>query len=786
MSPWPPHFYFCQGTFVTPQKGGYRQLRSSGSFFPGQSAIHRGSTIHDFSRADVTYEESVDDDEGDTHFNRNINQNAVLGVLPTQTSEKKVAGDTAAELGTDPNGYILDGDMETHLKERISDENSRPVFRWKGHNYLVKMAHDLEFLDDASASAPVTAWLGFSVSSNPFLLPPDIFDVCAVLRREHEERHEEIAVRRRLQRRKDSNRRRNSRSRANSNSNSNVTINNSTTNNNNSSDIHTSNNSNVSSDNIGSNSIGSNNNNNNSNACDAGNELSSRPLCRQNTTEQPGRVDNDASGEPEPIRLSHPSHSGVSEASLPPKAPKGVPKPPTAVADRDGVGMFWMSEVGDGSTSTSIDPQLPGVESFDVEGIPFELSSGEEEEVRWGGEGHLEFPLIPPLPESIRCKGVAAEGVLRDERAFEETLESRAREMVADSRRAGDILREPSAKSSSRMESLALRSSTEGLKGTLKERHVGISRLTSLTDFFSGWEEGQCRRVFTAPPSGGVCGHRRRARATTASESSLARTAGFGGRGGIRVSVDGRVADGAAEDPSGGGNLDWGTFYEKGRTASAGVVLPSSLASARATRRCQTARSPPPCAVPFGQRRSPSSSRAGRASSLSHLDAPGSSVEGRTSAVFPAEWSAAPSSLQASSSSMSARARARAVTDRPTATRRPCRNGGKTIIIADPARSTETSRLAACLIQAAFLGVRDRLLVRRLREKRLLASALITRMCRRWRVRSDKWDVVRWQRVERLRNTVEDRKRDRAAHSITIFFRDISYQKQRVSTSSFE
>lgn len=473
-----------------------------------------------------------------------------------------------------------------------------------------------------------------------------------------------------------------------------------------------------------------------------------------------------------------------------------------------------MSEINAGSTQTSIDPHLPALGSFESEGMPCELSSGEEEEVRWGSEGNLDIPLIPPLPESIRCKGVTAERVLREECAFEEKRESEAREAVADVRRASDILRKPRAESRSLMESLALRSSTEGLKSTLQERHVGMTRLTSATDCF-GWEEGgQCRRVFTAPSSGGSR-QQRQTRASTASDTSLAETGTFGGRRGVRVTADeGRVADGAGEENSGRlnfgwgmshgernadwgssngrDNLDWGTFNDRAKTASTGMMLPSSLASARAaTGRCRNTRLQPRTA-PLRQLRrmgtgSRSGSRPGHASSFAYIDvAPGCSIEGRPSAAaFPADWSTAqwstaPSSLQASSSSMSARARARAVTDRPTATRRPGRNLGK-IIIADPSRSAETSRLAACLIQAAFLGVRDRLFVCRLREKRALASVVIRRMWRRWKVRADKWEAVRRERVERLKKRVEDRKRDRAAHSITIFFRDISYQKQRVS-----
>lgn len=42
------------------------------------------------------------------------------------------------------------------------------VFEWNGHNYIMKMLHDCDFLDRVEA---LRSWLGFQVSGNPFLVP---------------------------------------------------------------------------------------------------------------------------------------------------------------------------------------------------------------------------------------------------------------------------------------------------------------------------------------------------------------------------------------------------------------------------------------------------------------------------------------------------------------------------------------------------------------------------------------------------------------------------------------
>lgn len=148
-----------------------------------------------------------------------------------------------------------------------------------------------------------------------------------------------------------------------------------------------------------------------------------------------------------------------------------------------------------------------------------------------------------------------------------------------------------------------------------------------------------------------------------------------------------------------------------------------------------------------------------------------------------AERSTAGSSLQASSSSMSSRARARAVAIRPTARRSFRRNGG-TIVIADPGKSPEIRHKAAALIQAAFLAVCARSFVRRLREDRERATLLIGRTWRRSRMRGAMWEAKRMRRAQELRRVAEGRSRNRAAHLLQTFFRDIKYRRIRVRGTS--
>lgn len=79
------------------------------------------------------------------------------------------------------------------------------AFHWKGRNYLDKMRCDLGFLTDGSrswASCQIfSAWLGFSTTANPFLIPPEGYDVCEALQVEHEQSRENAASRRTERRR---------------------------------------------------------------------------------------------------------------------------------------------------------------------------------------------------------------------------------------------------------------------------------------------------------------------------------------------------------------------------------------------------------------------------------------------------------------------------------------------------------------------------------------------------------------------------------------------------------
>lgn len=50
--------------------------------------------------------------------------------------------------------------------------SSAKPFQWNGTNYLEKLGHDLEFLEEYPQ---LVDWLGFSTINNPFIVPPEIF-----------------------------------------------------------------------------------------------------------------------------------------------------------------------------------------------------------------------------------------------------------------------------------------------------------------------------------------------------------------------------------------------------------------------------------------------------------------------------------------------------------------------------------------------------------------------------------------------------------------------------------
>lgn len=707
-------FLVCQATLVVNEKPGYRQLPSAAYFPSPQGVSHAATTLFDLSEAQGThYNNVVCAGEDKTNQHECTEPSVLHGRNSVLSGQSREDNSTATDTGRNASAVAEEGKTnmkQFHKSNKKSNNGNNPAtFRWKGQNYLQKMAHDLEFLDDATVSAPVSAWLGFSVRDNPFLIPPDDHDVCGALRRQHEQRRKASASRRRQQPRRDSNGRRRSHSRAHPNSSAGA-----------SGDVFA--------------------------ACPAPEEA---PL----------------------TVLEFDSRSRMSVEERRTKTPAGC-------GNNSG---FEMTEASLGSMSASIDPLLQGLTDLEEEVISCELSSGEEEEVRWDGGGQLDAPLVPSLPECVCRKAAAAAEILSSERASQHLLEQKVRGILANARRAKQILHVPRAQYSSRLESLALRSAREGLRGALKDRHVGTTKFQSMSVEAFGSEAGHLTRVSTAPANG-VGQHGREAIATTTGSGHSGRSPVFSRRGGMRVFADGWTADMATEDGDGGANRSCGASNTS-NTMIIGLARSSSLAFARA--------------IGLNHNELPAWSI-----SFCHLSAQGPSTahlpylkqidsvaaEGTTSipstAERSAEWSSeqstAASSLQASSSSMSAHAHAKAVAARPTATRRARRNGGK-IIVMDPAKSPETSGRAADLIQAAFLATRARSYVRRLQAQREGATTLIGRIWRGCRVRLVIRTENRLRRAEELRNRVQNRMRTRAAHLITIFFRDIVYRRRRVS-----
>lgn len=309
-------------------------------------------------------------------------------------------------------------------------------------------------------------------------------------------------------------------------------------------------------------------------------------------------------------------------------------------------------------------------------------------------------------------------------------LDSRTRRLLDNSFRTRDMLANPHSKVSSRVGLLTTKSSREGLQSVLKERHVGSKRLRSwVVDPTLTW--GRSPRLISTAPAGenGRAGAANISAGCRGDECSRHQGRTFSSRAGLRVSVDGWAEGGGVhcDGEMTGSWLRYGHADGKFEFPRTCPSLPEHKKS-------------------FGER---------------------SSSDKSSSA-----------SLQASSSNMSARVRARAVASRPTAARRP-RNHGVTIII-DPSKKKEISDKAARLIQAALLGVHGRSTVRRLRRRRDCAATKIGRVYRGWRARVALWEARRLADEGRLRHRAVGKIRNRAAKLITIFFHDIVYRKQRV------
>ncbi|CAM9350898.1 unnamed protein product, partial [Ectocarpus sp. 4 AP-2014] len=691
-----------------------------------------------------------------------------------------------------------------------NDSGPAPVFLWKGHNYLTKLAHDLEFLDDADASAPVSAWLGFSVRDNPFLIPPNGLNACEDLRRQREERREEAAVRRRHQQQHQrsggtgSGQRRLSRSRSRSRANSHDDDD---------ADDHR--------------------------RTSASGDVSA-PLPRGQSKQErrEGRdPDSDTKGRdarPEPMMLTPQQQSAppLADADANDEGRKRksgsatetvvTTSPLLLVTDDqndgvDGGGGIFVTEgvarsafstaAAEGSlrsASTSVEsPLFPeGLGYLDDENtIPHQLSTDEEEELQWVGGGRLDLPIVPELHESVRSKALAAAKVLGSEAASEQALTSSARAILSNARRTEGILHTREKDCSFRMESLAERSVREGLRGALVDRHVGATRLKLSPSLMKSsscvmmgmspcWREEKERPPFgrsvsTAPARGGgrpgltvICSGAAAARGRVGAarlghgraSAAFGSRGGGGGssRGGVRVSVDGHheVTDGAiagagkgSSDPSrctqsvptdGNSTND---SNEKGKRAP----LPSSRSQC----------------LESGTESETHTTRLGGTNE-------GTADTAAVSAASPGDRYTTSSSLQASSSTMSARARAKALAVRPTARRRPfCRNGGGRVIIPDPGISADVRRQAAARIQSALLALCARRYVRGLRDDRDRAVRLIWRSWRRWRAKANMCTARRLRRAEGLRRVAEERSRNRAAHVIQTFFRDVRYRRER-------
>ena len=449
-------------------------------------------------------------------------------------------------------------------------------------------------------------------------------------------------------------------------------------------------------------------------------------------------------------------------------------------------GAAGVTEASIGSVSTSVEPPLlGGLEGFEEdEAIPCELSSGEEEEVLWSGGGQLGVPIIPDLPEAVRSKASAAAEVLRGESASEKMWESSAREILDNASRTREILHKPGREHSARVESLAARSSRTGLKGALVDRHVGATRLRPAASLeeLAAWGDDSplVRRASTAPArdAGARRGSRgfdldgataaaRSVRSTRRDQDRTRLSSGNNGRGGVCVSVEGEIVVGG--DGGQVENARGAPTPPPDRPRRAAVGLQASTASGRSFG----------ASPPRSRRRDPFVA-GGAAAAASE-----GSIGGASAASL-LDRSLASSSLQASSSGMSARVRARAVATRPTAMRRPfCRWGaGGKIIITDPGQSPEVRHRAATLIQAVMLAMKARRDVQRLRDDRERAALLIGGNWRRYRARLDMWKAKRLRRAEELRQLAVDRLKDRGAHIIQTFCRDFKYRRKRVRYKS--
>ena len=323
------------------------------------------------------------------------------------------------------------------IRDRVQ-YNSPAAFMWNGQNYLVKMSHDLDFLDDAIMSFPVGAWLEFSARSNPFLVPPvGHYARKEALRLEGEEPIEKFSSRRQQQPDKGLHRHRHGRH------------------------------------NEGS----SNGRCNPRSYANVGD--SSTPPCQRHNTQERQEFCNGRNGScvPNTTALEH----GILPTAAESNQRSGFTvDQEQELAVKGGGGKYTyggteMMKTRIGSPPKSNHWTARGLGDLDEELKMFPLSKLDEREVQWKGGGDLDAPLVPPLPELIVQKALGAADELEKERSSEIIGKFKARGVAANSESIAWILREPRLEYASRMEWLISRSCKEGLREYLKMRHVGIT-----------------------------------------------------------------------------------------------------------------------------------------------------------------------------------------------------------------------------------------------------------------------------------------------------------------------
>lgn len=351
------------------------------------------------------------------------------------------------------------------------DADDLVTFRWRGQNYLLKMWEDIDFLDDHTTSAPVTAWLGFPARGNPFLVPPVGHDTRETLRLAHRDSREAAGARRR--RRQGRNDSRSGRQRSRSRS---LTI----------GLAH-----------------GDPMCDSDDNHCEGGSRdaaatgtatravptgaLATGACATEAFTAKDGRRLGDEDREDAGCRPGdlNSGRGGKERQARPDRAKDLLGKRKQSPGSRDldhsegRLGgkrkLVPRSQVGEGDRTLKEEEvrEQEGNDNDDGASLPCHLSLGEEDEKVWNGGGNLDIPLVPPLPELVRQRASTATHVLKAERAFAARRDNRSRSILNNAKWTRDMIVKTKEDHISRTQALINGSFQIGLKLSLKKRHIG-------------------------------------------------------------------------------------------------------------------------------------------------------------------------------------------------------------------------------------------------------------------------------------------------------------------------